>query len=185
MTKRTLLLLLLTPLLIIACTVIDRQIPVVSNFQANAYLGTWYEIARLDHGFERGLTHVQASYREEGDALLVLNQGYDPQAQKWQSANGIAYFIDGRDKGLLRVSFFRPFYGAYQIHALLPSQPQDGQYQNAIIMGPNNSYLWLLSRQRQVNDNVKQTFIEQAAALGVNPQQLIWVPQTPELTPAE
>lgn len=172
-------------LLLSGCTIIEQKIPVVSQFQANAYLGTWYEIARLDHSFERDLTHVQASYRQDGEAIRVLNQGYNPKTQQWQSANGIAYFMGGRDQGRLRVSFFRPFYGAYQIHALLPSQPQNGLYQNAIVMGPDNSYLWLLSRQRQVTKDVRQSFIKQTELLGIDPQQLIWVPQTPELTPTD
>ncbi|QUN07279.1 lipocalin family protein [Shewanella yunxiaonensis] len=163
-----------------ACTIIDKEIPVVTDFKADAYVGTWYEIARLDHSFERGLTHVTATYNLKGDALQVINRGFNPVSRTWKEAEGIAYFMKGRNTGLLKVSFFRPFYGAYQVHALLPHNPVNGNYQNSIVMGPNDSYLWLLSRTRQVTPEIKADFIHQVQQLGIDPNKLIWVTQTPQ-----
>ncbi|MFQ6370595.1 lipocalin family protein [Shewanella sp. YIC-542] len=167
-------------LLLSGCTLMAQKIAVVEDFQTQAYLGQWYEIARLDHGFERDLTHVQAHYRLDGDAIRVTNTGYNPKTQAWQTAKGVAYFMEGEKRGRLRVSFFRPFYGAYQIHALIPQSPVAGQYQHAVVMGPSNQYLWLLSRQPQVDDAIKQRFVNLAQQLEVAPSQLIWVVQSPK-----
>lgn len=161
------------------CTIIDKKVDVVQPFDASRYLGKWYEIARLDHSFERGLDHVTAEYKQDDDAIRVTNRGYDPEDKQWQSANGIAYFTDGNTTGRLKVSFFRPFYGAYQIHAIIPEQPRgDEQYQVSLVIGPDESYMWILARTPTINDATKQDLVAKAAALGINPADIIWVDQT-------
>lgn len=163
------------------CTIIDNKVAVVQPFDANQYLGKWYEIARLDHSFERGLTQVTAEYQLDDDAIKVINRGYDPEEKKWQSAEGIAYFTDGEQTGRLKVSFFRPFYGAYQIHAIVPQQPTtDEQYQVSLVIGPDTSYMWILARTPHIDESIKQQLVTKAAALGVDTQQLIWVDQSPQ-----
>ena len=148
-------------------------------FDAARYLGKWYEIARLDHSFERGLDHVTAEYTKDDDAIRVLNSGYDPKEKQWQTANGIAYFTDGDDTGRLKVSFFRPFYGAYQIHAIIPEQPTGAkQYQVSLVIGPDESYMWILARTPTIDDATKTDLVAKAKALGINTQDIIWVDQT-------
>ena len=45
----------------------------VASIELDRYVGTWYEIARFDHRFERGLTQPQAEYslREDGKISAV------------------------------------------------------------------------------------------------------------------
>lgn len=95
--------------LLAGCTGVPEGTQPVNGFQIDHYLGQWYEIARLDHGFEEGLACVTANYsrREDGD-IRVINRGYDPAEQRWESAEGQASFVGDSDVGHLKVSFFGP-----------------------------------------------------------------------------
>jgi apolipoprotein D and lipocalin family protein len=160
-------------LLCVGCTQIPDKVKPVDNFDLNRYLGKWYEIARLDHSFERGLSKVTAEYTLNANGSVnVLNRGYSEQDQKWKSATGIAYFIDSPTNGLLKVSFFRPFYGTYAIFEL-----DHDNYQYAVISGPSHSYLWILSRTPLISTTLKKQLIQKAAEAGFNPQELIFVEQ--------
>lgn len=101
------------------CVGIPEGIKPVENFQLERYLGTWHEIARLDHSFERGLSKVTADYslREDG-GINVVNRGFSADNNAWQEAQGKAYFVNEADKGHLKVSFFGPFYGSYIVFEL-------------------------------------------------------------------
>ncbi|MFC1720575.1 lipocalin family protein [Pseudomonadota bacterium] len=145
----------------------------VENFDVNRYLGTWYEIARLDHSFERGLINVSAEYslRDDG-GVRVVNRGFSTRDNKWEEANGKAYFVESADTGYLKVSFFGPFYGSYVVFGL-----DQEHYQYSFVSGPDTSYLWLLSRTRQAPDEVVQKFMDSARSLGFDTGGLIMVEQ--------
>jgi apolipoprotein D and lipocalin family protein len=145
----------------------------VQDFELQRYLGKWYEIARLDHSFERGLERVTAEYslRDDG-GVRVINRGYDPASGTWKEAEGKAYFVRSPDVGYLEVSFFGPFYGAYVVFEL----DHEG-YDYAFVSGPDTSYLWLLARTPSVDDALIQRFIEAARARGFNTDALIFVSQ--------
>jgi apolipoprotein D and lipocalin family protein len=165
---RPLLIVLLT--LLSACTGIPKAVQPINGFELNRYLGTWYEIARLDHSFERGLSDIRAEYslRDDG-GVKVLNSGYDAEQGKRHDAEGRAYFIDQADVGRLKVSFFGPFYGAYNIIAL-----DKTSYNWVMICGPNLDYLWILSRTPRLNETTLQALIQQAKALGFATDKLIF-----------
>ncbi|WP_299808232.1 lipocalin family protein [uncultured Shewanella sp.] len=167
-------LLLLCYFLLSGCTSLPSGIEPVTQFELPRYLGTWYEIARLDHSFERGLSQVTATYSMKDDGgVKVINRGFSESEQSWDEAEGKAYFVDSPDIGHLKVSFFGPFYGAYVVYEL---DKQDYQY--AFITSYNRDYLWLLSRTPEVNDALKMQFIEQANKLGFATEQIIWVKQS-------
>ncbi len=163
----------LVTLLLTGCVGLPEKVTPVNGFELERYLGKWYEVARLDHSFERGMNQVTADYsmREDG-GVKVLNQGYLVEDDEWKSAEGKAYFVEAEDTGYLKVSFFGPFYGSYVVFEL---DKQDYQY--AFISGPNHDYLWFLSRTPQVSDELKQDFILQAKSLGFDTEQIIWVEQ--------
>ena len=163
--------LLLFALLLTACTTPPKGIEPISSFEIERYLGKWYEIARLDHSFERGLTRVTAEYslRDDG-GVNVINRGYDAKAGKWKEANGKAYFVEAPDIGQLKVSFFGPFYGGYTIMEL---DRQDYQY--SLVSGPNRSYLWLLSRTPLLDQAVVEKLVKLAADNGFPTDELIYV----------
>ncbi|MGZ9898164.1 lipocalin family protein [Shewanella gaetbuli] len=163
--------------LLTGCTVIDEKVSVVSNFDVNKYLGTWYEIARLDHSFERNMNKVTANYQldKPSGKISVINKGFDTQSNQWDQAEGKAYFIEESNKGLLKVSFFGPFYGAYQIHDLI-IQP-DGHYSDALVIGPDNTYAWILSRNKHIDAATQQRFISKMETLGISADSIIWVEQ--------
>ena len=142
MKKLLLLSSLLSLALLAGCVGRPDNIVPVSNFNTTKYLGKWYEIARLDHSFERGLSHVTADYslRQDG-GLKVVNRGYKDADAVWKESEGKAYFVDKNDEGYLKVSFFGPFYGSYIVFDL---DQQDYSY--SMISGPDKSYFWLLSR---------------------------------------
>jgi len=173
-----LLFILAQALCLAACTGTPNGIQAINRFEPGQYVGTWYEIARLDHPFEHGLEQVTATYslRDDG-GLNVVNRGYDPQKKKWQEAVGKAYFIDPPNAdqthdGKLKVSFFGPLYGAYNIIAL------DTKYYNyAMICGADRSYLWILSRTPQLSFPVKAQLVSQARHLGFATDKLIYVKQ--------
>lgn len=165
--------LLALPALLTGCLGMPQGVRPVSGFELDRYLGKWYEIARLDHSFERGLTRVTAEYslREDG-GVRVVNRGYSKAEQKWNEAVGKAFFVEGKDSGYLKVSFFGPFYGSYVVFEL-----DEANYQYAFISGPDTSYLWLLARTPSVSDELLQQFRERAAGLGFDTDALILVEQ--------
>ncbi|MGL4195999.1 MAG: outer membrane lipoprotein Blc [Edwardsiella piscicida] len=146
-----------------------RGVEPLRGFDVARYLGTWYEVARLDNRFERGLEQVSAHYalREEG-GISVLNRGYDAQRRRWRQSQGKAYFIDAPTTAALKVSFFGPFYGGYNVIAL------DDDYRYALVCGPNRRYLWILSRTPTLPPAVRQAYIRRADALGFAVEQLRW-----------
>ena len=163
--------------LLSACTGIPPGVTPVGGFDTGRYLGTWYEIARLDHSFEQGLERVTATYGLRGDGgLSVLNRGLG--AEGWKEAEGRAYFVDSPQQGHLKVSFFGPFYGSYVVFELGEA------YQYAFVCGYNTDYLWLLSRTPTVSDDLKRRFEARAAALGFDTGKLIYPEQGP-LPPAD
>jgi apolipoprotein D and lipocalin family protein len=147
----------------------------VTGFELDRYLGAWYEIARLDHSFERGLTNVSAEYAMRNDGgVSVLNRGYDPAKRKWKDARGRAKFIGDPSIGSLKVSFFGPFYGGYHILAL-----DAAEYRWAMVAGPNRSYLWILSREPSLDAAVLEDLVGEARRWGFETNGLIYVAQTP------
>lgn len=162
-----------------ACTGVPDGIKVVDKIDATQYLGTWYEIARLDNRFERGLEKITANYslRDDG-GIKVINGGFNIQKQKWHQAEGKAYFIDppNADKthtGRLKVSFFGPFYAGYNIIEL------DKPYYNYVMVcGPDKSYLWILSRTPQLPYPIKAQLLAKAKELGFDTKSLIYVTQS-------
>lgn len=158
------------------CTAAPSGVEPVHPFEVQRYLGTWYEIARLDHSFERGLEQVSATYRMQQDgAISVLNRGYNPAEQRWQQIEGRALPVGNEQSGHLKVSFFGPFYSAYVVFGL------DPQYQYAFVAGYSKDYLWLLARTPTVSQEVWAKFLQEAKARGFDTQALIRVMQA---TPA-
>lgn len=160
-------------LILASCTGIPSNVEPVDNFQLNRYLGTWYEIARLDHSFERGLSNVSADYslRDDG-GVKVVNKGFKADKNEWKEAIGKAYFMSDRNIGRLKVSFFGPFYGGYNIIEL-----DHENYQYALICGPDRSYLWILSRTKKMDQAILDGLISKAESLGFDTEQLIYVNQ--------
>lgn len=153
------------------CAGTPAGIDPVTGFQVDRYLGKWYEIARLDHPFERGLSNVTAHYslRNDGD-IRVINLGYNESDGRWEEAEGRAKFISGPDVGSLKVSFFGPFYGGYNIIDL------DRQsYRYALIAGNDRDYLWLLSRSPELATGVRARLLQKAESLGFAVDDLIFV----------
>ncbi len=158
--------------LLVSCTGVPEGVVPVQPFSLTQYLGTWYEVARLDHGFERDLVQVSAQYslREDG-GVQVINRGYNPNKGEWKEALGKAYFVDEPTIGRLKVSFFGPFYGGYNIARLSPD------YSMALVVGPDLSYGWILSRQAIPDPALFASFQQTATTLGIAPQSWIIVDQ--------
>jgi apolipoprotein D and lipocalin family protein len=159
--------------LVSGCTGLPENITPVEGFELNRYLGKWYEIARLDHRFERGLSNVTAEYSllENGD-VKVLNSGLASDDNTRKQAEGKARFVGDESTAHLKVSFFGPFYSSYVVFEL----DQDN-YQYAFIAGYNKSYLWLLSRTPEVSDELVDRFVKRAGELGFDTNELILVEQ--------
>jgi apolipoprotein D and lipocalin family protein len=155
------------------CLGMPKSVTPVSDFELARYLGKWYEIARLDHSFERDLEQVFAEYslREDG-GVRVRNKGFSTKTNTWKEIEGKAYFVGKTDEGYLKVSFFGPFYGSYVIFEL-----DKKNYQYAFVTGPNTSYLWLLSRKPNIDDELRLRFIQKAEQLGFQTSEIIFVNQ--------
>lgn len=152
------------------CQRVPEGIEPVGGFDLVRYLGTWHEIARLDHRFERGMERTSATYslRDDG-GVRVLNRGHLPAKNRWKEAEGKAFFVGGSDTGFLKVSFFGPFYGSYVVFDL-----DRESYGHAFVAGPDRSYLWFLSRTPTVSDSLRTHFVTKAHALGFDTTKLVW-----------
>lgn len=154
-----------------ACTGVPDGVKPVQGFELDRYLGTWYEIARLDHSFERGMESVTAEYALLPDGgVEVVNRGYLPESGEWDEARGKAYFVGEPSEGRLKVSFFGPFYGGYNIALLDKSQ-----YQWSLVVGPNTSYLWILARSPELDPAIYKQLVAHADELGFPVDELIKV----------
>lgn len=162
----------LTILTLTACTGLPDGIEPVSNFDKDRYLGRWYEIARLDHRFERNMARVTADYslRDDG-SIRVINRGYNTVKEEWDEAEGTAKFVGSDTVGHLKVSFFGPFYGSYVIVDLA------ADYSVAMVTGPDRDYLWFLARTPTLPQAEIERLTTQARALGLSTNELIFVDQ--------
>lgn len=158
-------------LLLLGCTGRPDDVEPVRGFDVARYQGEWFEIMRLDHSFERGLTNVTATYQLRPDGSVgVLNRGFDRKACRWKEADGRARFQGAPDVASLSVTFFWPFAGGYHVFAL----DREG-YQWALVSGSSRDYLWLLARSRDLPSDVRARLVAQARSLGFPVDNLILV----------
>ena len=161
-----------TTLLLAGCasTRPPTGVTAVTPFDVQRYAGRWYELARLDHAFERGMTDVSASYTVQSNGSVhVVNRGFAPATGQWRETVGKALFTGAPTTGSLKVSFFGPFYGGYHVAAL------DPDYRWALVVGPDTGYAWILARDKHIAPAQQNAIVAQARALGVDTAALIWV----------
>ena len=157
-------------LLFTSCSTIPEGVMAIKPFDTVKYMGKWYEIARFDFRFERNLNNTTAQYSVNDDGTIkVVNRGYNYEKKKWEEATGVAKFVGGSDVAMLKVSFFRPFYGGYNVIAI------DSDYKYALVCGNDLSYLWILSRETRMPEDIKQNYLSTAKKLGFDTSALIWV----------
>jgi apolipoprotein D and lipocalin family protein len=163
--------LILSSLILSGCLGMPKNVQPVTGFELDRYLGKWYEIARLDHSFERGLSKVTAEYTLKSDGgVSVINRGFSESNNEWKEAEGKAYFVNETTSAYLKVSFFGPFYGSYIVFEL-----DQENYQYAFVSGPDTDYLWLLSRTPNVNPKIISKFVKMSTERGFNTDNLIYV----------
>jgi len=156
-----------------SCSLIPPKAVAVSSFNKEKYLGKWYEIARMDFRFERNLNNTTANYSLNPDgSIKVDNRGYNFKTHEWKQAIGKAKFAGNENIARLKVSFFGPFYGGYNVIAL------DKDYKYALVAGKNLKYLWILSRETTIPERVKQSYLKIADELGYQTASLTWVEHT-------
>jgi apolipoprotein D and lipocalin family protein len=154
-----------------ACTGRPAGVEPVSGFDIIRYQGTWYEIMRLDHSFERGLTNVTATYTLRDDGTVdVLNRGFDRARCRWEEAQGRARFQGRKDVASLSVTFSWPFAGAYHIFEL-----DKENYQFAVVSGPSRDYLWILARSPHMPQEQIEPLVRKVRELGFPVGELIRV----------
>ena len=145
----------------------------VAAFDLNRYLGEWYEIARFDHSFERGVERTKAKYSLKDDGMIeVVNSGI--KNGKPKTAIGKGKTTD--TPGLLRVSFFGPFYADYRVMLI------DKEYTYALVGSGSADYLWILSRTSGLSETAKSELLSEAKHRGYDTDKLIWVRQGKEET---
>jgi apolipoprotein D and lipocalin family protein len=148
---------------------------IVQSVDANQYLGTWYEIARFENSFEKGLERVTANYSlNEDGTIKVVNRGFNVKDSKWEKAIGKAKFVDaanadGSRTGRLKVSFFGPFYGDYNIIEL------DKAAYKYVLVSSGSEYLWILSRTPQLATPTQEALVAKAKKLGFETEKLVYV----------
>jgi len=166
---RRILALTILSFVVIGCVEAPEGITPVKKFKVKKFMGTWYEIARLDHRFEQGLNSVTANYSINRDGKITIqNSGYMVKWQEWRYKEAKAYVVGENNIGLLKVSYLWPFYDPYVIFKL------DPDYEYAFVCGKDRSFLWLLSRTRYVDLDVMEEFEEEAKKLGFNTSKLIY-----------
>jgi len=152
-----------------SCVTKAKKVKVVKPFYLEKYLGKWYEIARMDFRFEHDLNNVTAMYTVNMDGTIkVDNRGYNYKTKEWKQSYGKAKFVGEPDEARLKVSFFGPFYSAYKVIAI------DNDYKYALVAGKNMTYLWFLSRETTMPEEIKDKYLKFVQTLGYNTSALIW-----------
>jgi apolipoprotein D and lipocalin family protein len=155
---------------IFSCSTIPKGVVAVKPFNKEKYLGKWYEIARLDFKYERNLNNTTAEYSlNEDGSIKVDNRGFNFIKDKYKQAIGKAKFVGDENIAMLKVSFFGPFYAGYNVIAL------DEDYKYALVSGDRFKYLWILSRETTIPDEIKNRYLNLADNLGYKTSDLIWV----------
>jgi apolipoprotein D and lipocalin family protein len=153
------------------CASIPSGLEAVKGFEVERYMGTWYEIARLDHSFERNLTKVTAEYTlKKNGRVKVVNRGFDKRRGRWRAIKGTARFAGDRTGGRLKVTFFWPFWGAYNIIAL-----DQKDYRYAVVTGPSRSYLWILCRDQKMDEALLADLVLKARQWGFDTDRLVYL----------
>jgi apolipoprotein D and lipocalin family protein len=153
-----------------SCSSIPKGAKAIQGFDKEKYLGKWYEIARLDFVFEKNLSNTTAEYTLNDDgSIKVVNKGYNYIKNKNVASTGKAKFAGDSKEGKLKVSFFGPFYSGYNILAI------DSDYKYVLVVGKNLKYMWLLSRDKTMPENIKKDYLKIATDLGYDTSALIWV----------
>lgn len=151
---------------------VPEGITVVKDFDVEKYAGKWYEIARFDFKFEKDVSHVTAEYQlKEDGSIKVINKGFNYIKNEWQEKEGKAKFVDSPTSGALKVSFFGPFYGGYNVVSL------DNDYNYALVFGESNDYIWILSRTKTISEDVKAKYLQKAKDAGYDLDRLVWTKQ--------
>lgn len=154
----------------VACTYIPKEVSAVGSFQKEKYLGKWYEIARIDFKYEKDLNNTTAEYTLKDDGMIkVTNKGYNTKKGKWEQSVGKAKFVDSDSIGMLKVSFFGPFYSGYNVLAL------DSEYQYALVGGSSFKFLWILSKNTTIPESIKEKYLKNAEDYGCHTKDLLWV----------
>lgn len=161
--------LIILMLFVSSCVEVPDGITPVKNFKVKRFMGTWYEIARLDHPFERGMKSVTANYSidREGE-ITIQNSGYMAKQSKWRYSEAKASLVDKKNVGFLKVSYIWPFYDAYVVFKLEPD------YDYVFVCGKDRSFLWLLSRTQYIDRDIIDEFEEEAKKLGFDTSALIY-----------
>jgi lipocalin len=174
--KNIRLVLILVVLIAFSCTKTKSQMidqTTVKELDLNRYLGTWYEIARFPHSFEKGLVGVTANYSLRTDGKIrVINKGYENSLNgKLSVAEGKAKISDKADTGKLKVSFFWIFYADYYVLEL------DAEYKYVMIGSSSPKYFWILSRTPQMDESTYNMLLDKARTRGYNLDKLEKVQQ--------
>ena len=147
---------------------VPANIQPVQNFDAAKYMGQWYEIARIDQRFQKGLTQVTAQYSLNPDGTVkVINRGYNAEKKQWKEAEAKAKFVSDPKVGALKVSFFGPFYGGYNVVHL------ESDYQVSLVIGEDTDSFWLLSRTPTLPREKVQALLSKAQSMGVDLNKVI------------
>jgi len=159
--------------IISSCDTIPEGVIAVAPFAKEKYLGKWYEIARLDFKYEKDLNNTTAEYSLNDDGTIkVFNRGYNVKKKVWEQSTGKAKFVDDEKIAMLKVSFFGPFYSGYNVIAI------DPDYKYALVAGESLKYLWILSREKTIPNNIKEEYLKIAQKIGYNTAELVWVKHT-------
>lgn len=159
----------------LSCKTIPKDVKPVAPFDIKRYSGTWYEIGRKDHKFEKGLIKVTATYVvDEKGKVRVTNKGYNVFSGKWKEVKGKAKLVNEGKEGRLKVSFFGPFYSPYTVIAI------DADYENAMVIGKDKAFLWLLSKKPEMSGEIKQRYLQIAEEYKIKTDNIIWVKQKDE-----
>ena len=154
-----------------ACSSKNPPLQTVEKVDLERYLGTWYEIARYEHFFEKDCKNVSANYSiMDEETIKVINKCTKIQTNEKKEAMGRAYAID-ETNSKLKVSFFRPFYGDYWVLIL------DENYEYAVVGTPNREYLWILARDKKLPLKIQNDILEKLPSLGFDISKLLWTMQ--------
>ena len=147
--------------------------PTVESVDLERFMGDWYVIAHIPADIEKNAFNAIESYRLADDGTIettyTFNEGsFDGEAKEY---NPKGFVRDRETNAKWGMQFVWPIKADYRIVYL------DPEYRTTIIGRTKRDYVWVMAREKKIDEARYQSLVDRVGELGYDLTQLRRVPQ--------